>query len=115
VNCAESATEEGLYQLRDEIGWTLREGARTGQLTTSQADREHVDALNAEASSIKYRASFGSTGKKKIESKEEMKKRGMRSPDIYDSAAMGYWAAMRFVSGSTAMTTGKRILEGFPA
>jgi len=115
VNCAESASEEGLYQLRDEIGWTLREGARTGQLSTSQADREHVDALNAEASSIKYRASFGSTGKKKIESKEEMKKRGMRSPDIYDSAAMGYWASMRSGSGEMARTSGRPILEGFPA
>lgn len=79
INVAESASTKARFaRLRDELWWSAREWFQTrGVWIPDDSD------LISELSSVKY-ALLGS-GKLKIESKDEMKKRGMRSPDVADS------------------------------
>lgn len=51
-------------------------------------------ALANELVSVKYE--YTSQGKIKIQSKEDMKKAGLKSPDLADSAVMGWWAKEHF-------------------
>jgi hypothetical protein len=79
VNVAESASAKPRFaRLRDELWWNAREWFMTrGVWIPDDSD------LIAELSSVKY-ALLGS-GKLKVESKDEMKKRGLRSPDVADA------------------------------
>ncbi len=58
-------------------------------LTTADCDWiDHAKDLAAEVVSVRY--GFDSSGKIKVESKDEMKKRGMRSPDLADGLALTF-------------------------
>lgn len=79
INVAETpAVSERYNRLRDELWWKAREWleARDSVLADDPA-------LIAELTSPKY--TMTSTGKIKVESKDEMKKRGQRSPDLADA------------------------------
>lgn len=79
VNVGESAPNDDKFvRLRDELWWKGREWflGRDVKLTDD-------DTLIGELSSVKY--SYTSSGKIKVESKDEMKKRGVMSPDIADA------------------------------
>ena len=79
VNVAESPSVKSKYQrLRDEL-WFLGREWLVG-LDVKLADD---DALVAELTVPRYQ--IGSNGKFKVEGKDEMKKRGIRSPDCADS------------------------------
>lgn len=79
INVAESASAKPRFaRLRDELWWNAREWFMTrGVWIPDDSD------LIAELSSVKY-ALLGS-GKLKVESKDEMKRRGLRSPDVADA------------------------------
>jgi hypothetical protein len=80
---------------RSEVYWTFRELCESGSIDLDPEDEQ----LLSEMGSIKW--GLDSSGRIYIESKDDMKKRGMPSPDHADSAVM-----------STVMnTTAREILE----
>ena len=72
---------------RAEAYWTLREAYMRGEVVIDPKDED----LAAQVSSIRYK--FTSTGLIQIESKDEMQKRGLPSPDRADTQAMA-WAPL---------------------
>jgi phage terminase large subunit len=82
VNVGLPARDSGRFaNQRAELYWNLRERFRTGDIAIPRDD-----ALCAELAGIRY--THSSKGQIKIESKEEMKRRGQKSPDRADMLAM---------------------------
>lgn len=87
VNVAESASDKLKYaNIRAEAYWQLADRFQKGEIAIPD-DLE----LLAQTSSIKYK--FDSHGRLQIESKEEMKKRGMKSPDKTDALVLAFMEA----------------------
>jgi hypothetical protein len=85
VNVGESARDkERFVGLRDELWWTLRERFERGEIDIDAADEK----LAAELVEIRYKPT--SNGKIKVESKEEMAKRGVRSPNRADAVMLAF-------------------------
>ncbi len=90
INVAESASmrTEGL-KLRDEIWIKGKEWFETDLAVIppykqgNVVEHETIERLIGELTSVKY--SFTSSGKIQVESKADMKKRGLRSPDVAES------------------------------
>ena len=79
VNVGESpAIRERYMRLRDDLWWRARDW-----LLAADAKLADDDALIAELTSPKYKLT--SAGKVQVESKDDMKKRGLRSPDLADA------------------------------
>ena len=94
INVAEAAPIKERYsRLRDELWFRARDWF---------ADQSCVvvrdDELTAELSTVKY--SILPTGKVKVESKDEMKKRGLRSPDIADAFVLTFAPGSKYPAGS---------------
>lgn len=98
VNVAESAAVKDRYvRLRDELWWSMREWFE--QLSCAIPDDPE---LMAELTSVKYEMT--SAGKVKVEAKDDMKARGLRSPDLADSlmitfaapASPGFWKPIKY-------------------
>ena len=70
-------------RLRDELFWKAREWfeARDCKIPNDEA-------LISEVTAVRYK--YQSTGKLKIESKDEMKRRGQRSPDVADAFVLTF-------------------------
>jgi len=84
VNVAESASVDTLYnRLRDEIWFQVRDWFLTNEVTIPD-DEE----LIGELCTVKY--SHSSLGKLLVESKDNMKKRGLQSPDLADSLCLTF-------------------------
>lgn len=75
--------------IRDEMYWNLRELFRSDEIEVPPND-----ALIAQLSAIKYKID-PRRGQIQIESKDEMKKRGIASPDEADSVAIAVHGARR--------------------
>jgi len=76
---AESASRDDRYsRLRDELYWRLRERFEARKIRIP-----NDDDLIGELTSIRYKPE--SSGKIKVESKLEMKKRGLSSPNKADA------------------------------
>jgi len=88
VNVAESsAQKENFSRLRDQLWWACRE------FFTEKQGRidpwvDHLDDLIGELSAVRYK--ILSNGKIKIEDKDEMKKRGLLSPNIADALCLTF-------------------------
>jgi phage terminase large subunit len=98
VNVSEAPSMGKTYQnLRTELIFKLR-----GWLEERGSKIPHDDQLIAELTSIRY--SFGSSGKMKAESKDEMRRRGLGSPDLADAVCltMASDAATALGVGSTS-------------
>lgn len=84
INVAEAASDKEKYaNLRAEIYWDMAHKFQEGEVDIPE-DLE----LLAQLSSIKYK--FDSHGRLQIESKEDMKKRGIKSPDKADSLVLAF-------------------------
>ena len=87
VNVAESPALDGqkYKRLRDELWGQMRDWfeARKGKIWDNQEND-----LVGELTSVKYR--ILSNGKIQVETKDEMKKRGLESPNLADSAIMTF-------------------------
>lgn len=84
INVAEEAATGGRFlRLRDELWWRAREWL-AGRDTRLAED----DALIAELTAPRYQIT--SSGKIKIESKDEMKRRGLASPDLADAFVLTF-------------------------
>ncbi len=90
VNFVNSASEpndkESFINLRAEMYWGLRERFMSGSIDLSVLPQDVYDDLAAQLANIKYK--FNSRGQRQIESKEDMKKRGLPSPDKADALAL---------------------------
>jgi len=78
---SEKAVRDGFWNKRIEQFWKLRELLRQGYL-----ELYNDDELHQQLSSLKYK--FKSNGLKVLESKDEAKKRGIKSPDRADALMM---------------------------
>lgn len=79
VNVSEtSSADEKFVRLRDELWWNAREWFEAKDCRVVEDPR-----LVEELASVKY--TFTPSGKIKAESKDEMKKRGLKSPNVADA------------------------------
>lgn len=81
---AASSDNEQYLNARGEWFWSLRERFESGDIDIDPEDEE----LAAQLASLRYK--YDSRGRVVIESKEEMKKRGLPSPDDADAVAIAY-------------------------
>jgi hypothetical protein len=90
VNFANKANNKRFFRrLKDERAWNFREVLRAGEIALPPDDE-----LISQCAAIKYTADQ-STGLIEIESKEEMKKRGLKSPDCFWAVALAVWGSKR--------------------
>ena len=96
VNVAESPALGQRYgRLRDELWFKAREW-----LEARDCHMPQDDDLISELSSVRFK--YLSSGKLKVESKDEMKRRGQKSPDLADSFVLTFGGmASRASSGSS--------------
>ena len=86
VNVAHKARQDGLYvNLRAEGYWTLRQRFMSGSISIP-ADSQ----LAGELAALRY--GFDSQGRLRMESKDEMRKRGLPSPDKADALMLAFLA-----------------------
>jgi len=71
------------FKLRDYLWMELAEWMRSEDPSFACVDADIAEDLAGELSSVRYR--IDSSGRLIVESKDDMKKRGLRSPDIADS------------------------------
>lgn len=85
INAGEGAHDsERFSNRRAELFWLLRERFESGQVDIDPADEE----LSAQLASIQWKVD--SRGRVVIESKEDMKRRGLPSPDRADAVAYAF-------------------------
>ena len=90
INFSQKPTDPMHFRgIRDEMYWNLRELFRSGEIAIPP-----LDNLIAQLSAIKYKIN-PRTGKIEIEQKDDMKKRGLKSPDEADSLVIAVWGAKR--------------------
>jgi hypothetical protein len=84
IAVSESASMRDRFnKLRDELFWAAREW-----FEARDCHMPPDDTLISEITGIRYK--YLSTGKLKVESKDEMKKRGQRSPDVADAFVLTF-------------------------
>lgn len=87
VKSSRRSRREGYYLLRDELWGYLRELMKSGRAQLIE-DEDLIMQLTS-----RYGAVSDSTGCMQLETKEQMKKRGLGSPDKADAVTMAYWPA----------------------
>lgn len=85
VDVREASSDPSIFRLRDELFWKLREAFEQGTISIPDNDE-----LIGELTTLKYDTPE-STGKIKIESKRDMRTRGLRSPNKADALAMTFY------------------------
>lgn len=109
INVSEAPSMKGTYQnLRTELIFKVR-----GWLEERGSKLPANEDLIAELTSIRY--SFSSAGKMKAESKDDMRRRGLRSPDLADALCLsmaGEAATAMGVKGTGWLKPLKRNLKG---
>lgn len=85
INVGESPRDtESFQNLRAELAWNLRERFEAGTIDIDPDDDELADEL----ASVRYKRL--SSGKIQIESKDEAKRRGVKSPNRFDSVMLSF-------------------------
>jgi hypothetical protein len=99
INVSESPALGGAFaSLRDELWAQVKTWLEARDCKLPQDER-----LKYELTVPRY--SFTSAGKLKVESKAEMKKRGIRSPDVADALALTFAGDAAVAAGSTSYRT----------
>lgn len=100
IAVSETANEEDdYYNLRSEAYWAVRTAFERGEIDIDPLDED----LAAELSNIKYKRT--SSGQVQVESKIEMKKRKLPSPNRADSLMLSY---VKKIKKKTKATFGRR-------
>lgn len=95
VNFAAAAYDtERFANLKAELYWRVRERFESGTIDIDPEDEE----LAVQASSVRW--GIDSKGRVIIESKEEMAKRGVRSPDRFEALVYAYAGAPTAIEGT---------------
>lgn len=95
--------EKEFADARSEAWWRLREMFREGEIDIDPAD----DELASQLGSIQY--GFDSKGRIKVESKDDMAKRKLPSPDRGDAAMQAYALTGQDAPRVTASGMGRRV------
>ena len=103
---AKSQNKRFFRRLKDEIMFNTREVFRAGEIAIPP-DEELISQL----SSIKYRCDQNA-GVFEIESKDEMKARGLKSPDCAWGLALALWGAKRMKVSPSIRPVGGRRFDG---
>ena len=107
VNFAQKAQNKRFFRrLKDEMCYNMREVFRAGEICLCPDDE-----LVSQLASIKYKCEQN-TGVIEIESREEMRKRGLKSPDAAWALALALWGAKRMKVNPSIRPTGGRRYEG---
>ena len=85
--------DERLLNMRSQLWWTAREAMYRGEISLARLPEDQYARLRSELTAPTYR--FTSAGKVQIESKEELKKRGVASPDLADAFCLWLYARSR--------------------
>lgn len=108
INFSQKPTDPMHFRaIRDEIFWNLRELFRSDEITIPNNDR-----LLAQLSAIKYKVN-PRNGRIEIETKDDMKKRGLDSPDEADSLAIAVWGARRMKGSMRFRRTTRTVRENY--
>jgi len=107
VNVSESsAMNPNANKLRDELWLSVKDW-----LATRAVKLPKDDTLRHELVAPRY--NFTSSGKVVVESKDSMKRRGMRSPDLADALCLTFASNAALVGGrGTAWVSGKSLRRG---
>jgi hypothetical protein len=106
INVAESTNiGERFLRLRDELWWKGREWLEALDVSLPRSDdsKHPFEVLAGELVQPKYE--FQSTGKIKVESKDQMRKRGIESPDLADSFLLTMAEDAAALSGTNTGTS----------
>jgi transposase len=97
VNFAAKAGDQNHFKnIRDEMYWCMRELFRSDEIAIPNNEE-----LITQLAGVRYKAATtGQWNKITIETKDEMKKRGMKSPDHADSLALAVYGARRLTGSS---------------
>jgi hypothetical protein len=105
IAVSESASlKDKFTRLRDELFWNCREWFEGRDVHIPQDD-----SLIQEITGIRYK--YLSTGKLKIESKDEMKRRGQRSPDVADAFVLTFAENGSIASGAMSRWNSRKPLK----
>jgi hypothetical protein len=88
---ADNDPDDRLVNMRAQLWWTAREALYRGEVSLARLPDDAYARLRSELTAPTYR--FTSGGKVQIESKEELKKRGISSPTSPTPSAYGYTLA----------------------
>ena len=92
VNVAKgSSSPDRFKNLRAELYWKLRQQFEEGTIDIDPAGSEHGDELFRDLQSIRWHPD--NQDRVQLVSKEQMKKKGMGSPDFADAVALTYFEA----------------------
>jgi phage terminase large subunit len=90
---ADNDPDDRLVNMRAQLWWTAREALYRGEVSLARLSDTDYGRLRSELTAPTYR--FTSGGKVQIESKEELKKRGISSPDLADAFCLWLYARSR--------------------
>jgi phage terminase large subunit len=90
---ADNDPDDRLVNMRAQLWWTAREALYRGEVSLARLPDDAYARLRSELTAPTYR--FTSGGKVQIESKEELKKRGISSPDLADAFCLWLYAKGR--------------------
>jgi phage terminase large subunit len=96
VNAGESPDndpEDRLLNMRAQLWWSARLAFQAGEVSLARLDEKDYRRLLAELTAPTYK--FTSNGKVQIESKDDLKKRGVPSPDVADAFNLALYARSR--------------------
>lgn len=82
----DTVSRERFFNLRAELSWAMRERFIAGDIALEES--ANSDDVMAQACAIKYGPN--SRGLLVLESKDDMKKRGLHSPDDWDALVLAY-------------------------
>lgn len=87
INVAEAANiDERFHKLRDELWWRVREWFEMRDVKMPPLTKDKLDPVEIVCSElVKPTYKYLSSGKIAVESKDEMRKRGIPSPDLADA------------------------------
>jgi phage terminase large subunit len=85
--------EERLANMRAQLWWTARLAFQAGEVSLARLDEKDYRRLLSELTAPTYK--FTSNGKVQIESKDDLKKRGVPSPDVADAFNLALYARSR--------------------
>jgi phage terminase large subunit len=93
VQAGAGSDNDAMLNLRAELWWSVRDAFYRGEISLARLDEPTYQRLRAELTAPTYRHT--SSGKVQIEAKEEMKARGLPSPDVADAFCLWQFARSR--------------------
>lgn len=93
VQAGAGSDNDSMLNLRADLWWGVREAMYRGEVSLARLDEPTYQRLRSELTAPTYRLT--SSGKVQIEAKEELKARGLPSPDVADAFCLWQFARSR--------------------